>query len=66
MINRQKAHQRIRYLQSLGERSPEEEAILTKLLTQISKPVTSAETYSIKKVQQYYAVKTHKQKQTQI
>lgn len=65
MINRQKAHQRIKYLQSLDDRSPEEEAILAKLLTQVSKPVSSAEMYSIKKVRQYYAKKTYKQKQTQ-
>ncbi len=54
--------QRIAYLQSLDERSPEEETVLQKLLAKLPMPESVAY-YQKKKIAQYYQLKAIKSKQ---
>lgn len=60
MISKHTREQKIKYLQSLSDRSPEEEAILEKLLSSQPTNIYSAKTvqdYQRQKIRRYYTNK---------
>jgi hypothetical protein len=65
MVQKISKQQKINYLQSLSDRSPEEEAVLEKLLSS-KKPIiysaSSVQDYQRQKIKQYYNQKASNRK----